>query len=299
MEENIQIPDPQDDDRELRRAFQYAANRDRYDQLAELGRQLLHDQEIRRATVRRWLPWAVGGGAALFCLGFWLGRQLSGDTKSDTEQTGQEQIPAATQPDSFAYYVPSGEKFVVRMPADGSPGVQAKLEIFTPQGRSMGEYHQNDTLRPLIFKQESKPSGNGKTGELQESDPPIAATPFKQKNAPSDIVAGPKDKDGYLDSTLSARRIRVAGTKKTIEPLPAVQVKAFDKPAMDCVFFGDRILFYAPAKMVEGQPIEIIELRGAGTADGFYLRIGSQYFPLKTDGNVFDLKPVPKPTALD
>lgn len=294
MEENIQKSDSQDDDRELRRAFQYAANRDRYDQLAELGRQLMHDQNIRHAMVRRLLPWAAAAGTALFCLGFWLGRLAAGSWALDTVPPGQQQIPTAAKLDSFVFYAPSGDKFIVRPSVDNLPGTQAKLEFFDSQGHLKGYFFKNDTLPFLKILQQPNP-----TTSRQRTTPTVDSTLQDSTKKATIMVADLNNKDYFLNSMLPARRIRVAGAQKKIEPLSDIQVKAINKPDMRCVFYGDRIRLSVPSEMVEGQPVEVLELQGAGTEDGFYLRIGKQFFRLEKSGYSFDLIAIPKPKAFD
>lgn len=307
MEENIQMPDSQGEGSELRDAFQYMANHDRHDQLAKLGRQLLHDQNISRTTVRRWLPWAAMVGVAMFSMGFWIGWKAPGGRKSEIVLPEQQQIQAAIKPDSFVFYAPSGEKFLVHMSTGNQSETQPIIEFFDTQGRLMNNYYQNDTLPILEIKLPLRPTIDPSTSRplkrpsSANPSPPVAEKPSRAENYLSDTirVADPKNKERSLNNLLSARRIRVVGLQKTIEPLPAVQVNVYNEPIMRCVFYGDRIRLNMPAKMVEGQPVEIIELQGAGSEDGFYLRIGNQFFLLKNDGHVFDLKPASKPNAFD
>lgn len=303
MEENIQTPDPQDEDRELRHAFQYAANRDRYDQLAEFGRQLLRDQNIRRTTIRKWLPWVAAGGVALFCLGFWLGRNASGKKKQELEQAVQQQIHVAAEMEPFVFSVTSGEKLVVRMSSGDPSATQPKLEVFSPQGELMGDFYQNDTVHFLKVEQQPVPrqktQNNKKDLSPKPSPPVVVKSDSTSHEKPKILVADPNNKGRFLASTLPVHRVKVAGEQKTIEPLPAVRVNAFDDPAMRCVFYEDRIRLSVPAKLIEGQFLEILELRGAGAEDGYYLRIGNQFFPLEKSGFSFVLNAVPKPKAFD
>ena len=169
----------------------------------------------------------------------------------------------------------------------------------------MGDFYQNDTLYFLKINPQSKPASppgasirqdsSGNVDNSQKLAPAVAAT----KISSSEKVAEQNNNKQFLNSTLPAHRIRVAGEQKTLEPLLAVQVNAFDEPAMRCVFYGERIRLSVPAEMVEGQPVEILELQGAGTEDGFYLRIGKQFFRLEKSGYPFELIAIPKPTAFE
>jgi hypothetical protein len=205
-----------------------------------------------------------------------------------------EKVVEPSQPELVVFYGASGERFVFRMTENDSI-FEPKIELYDATGKLIKVFSRNDTLpvqikrqRKLIPSEAGSPKNPNKP--VAKNDKPVLTLEHNSAT-PQNIP---------LADMLPVRRVLVLdGQKSGEDQLPSIQLMVYTDTVTQYAFFVDKIRLFIPDSFAEGQSAEIVELQGAGSFDGYYLKMGNRVYHLKnTRGNPSDLEPLDNDTIL-
>lgn len=268
---------------------------------AEVDAMEREEQEERQRWRRKIGLW-VGAGAVLLLVGLWFGWlwffKIPPAPLPVPEDLALEKLEMEKST-WFTVHLDSAKQMEFKFEGDTAQD-QKKVEsrpLRQNASKTNQEKRPNTAVQPPVANVPKVPSDRSATAQNPPRSYLTEALEILKKNG---VPLGLENPPPANPTQLPARRVlAAAGQKTSEEPLPAMPFKIYTDTAMQCVFLGSELRLFVPPDFAEGQPVEIVQLRGAGAADGYYLKVGTQIYPMKNDrGHPFRLEPTADAAAL-